>query len=240
MNWNLNRQTVERSTAIAAGLAAIALYVVAYPLPMWTFTLHAPQYPEGLDLILHLSHLEGDIQEINGLNHYIGMGKLQEAAQLERAYAHWGVGLVCALVAGGILYARGRIRWYVLAPALAFPVVFCADQYYWLYRFGHNLDPRAPIEIPPFTPTMFGRGQIGQFETTAGPTTGFWLLVAAFGVLAIAWLIPRLLFWKSSETESDASTPESSEAAEPSGSAQDGSDAAVAGAAQSRRLEGAG
>ncbi|MFB6375077.1 MAG: hypothetical protein ABEN55_18600, partial [Bradymonadaceae bacterium] len=155
---NVDRQTVERTTAIAAGLCAVGVYIVAYQWPM--FTLHAPQYPEGLDLVLYLDHLEGDVSEINGLNHYIGMAKLGEAAQLEKAYSHWGIGLLCLLVGGGIWQAGWRVRWYVLTVAAAFPVVFCIDQYYWLYRFGHHLDPRAPINIDPFTPSMFGTGKI--------------------------------------------------------------------------------
>lgn len=189
---SFDRQIIERTTAVAAGLCAIGLYIVAYQWPMWTFTLHAPQYPEGLDLVLYLDHLEGDVSEINGLNHYIGMAKLDEAAQFEKAYSHWGIGLLCLMIAGGIWKAGWRVRWYVLGVAAAFPVAFCLDQYYWLYRFGNNLDPTAPINIDPFTPSMFGTGKIGQFETEAGPTTGFWLAVAAVGVLFVAWLIPRL------------------------------------------------
>ena len=40
----------------------------------------------------------GDVHEIDMLNHYIGMGHLAEAAQFERHYAAWGVGLVALLV----------------------------------------------------------------------------------------------------------------------------------------------
>lgn len=36
----------------------------------------APQYPEGLDIIVHPNTLKGDIDNINGLNHYIGMKTL--------------------------------------------------------------------------------------------------------------------------------------------------------------------
>lgn len=213
MGLQLNRKTVERSTAITAGLVAIGLYIVAYQFPMWTFTLHAPQYPDGLELVLHLDHLEGDVSEINGLNHYIGMAKLEEAAQFERAYSHWGIGLLGLLVGGGILMAGMRIRWYVLGAAAAFPVAFCADQYYWLYRFGNNLDPTAPINIPAFTPTMFGTGKIGQFETVAGPAVGFWLSVAAFGVLVLAWLVPRV--WAAVKSGDESSEPDEQDQATP-------------------------
>lgn len=183
------RDKIEGWTALALAMGAAVLYVVAYYFPFWKFTLHAPQYPEGLDLIIYLDHLEGRVREINGLNHYIGMAKLQEAAQFERAHAHWGIGLVVVLVVGGVLAAGRRWKWLVLVPAAGLPLGFVADTFYWLYTFGHNLDPRAPIEIDSFTPWMFGHGEIAQFSTFAHPATGFWLSVAALGLTVGAlWL----------------------------------------------------
>ena len=38
----------------------------------------------------YINHLEGDVQEIDGLNHYIGMRPLGEAAQLERTISMFG------------------------------------------------------------------------------------------------------------------------------------------------------
>jgi copper chaperone NosL len=40
---------------------------------MWQIELEAPQYPEGLVLKLHANKIGGDVEIINGLNHYIGM-----------------------------------------------------------------------------------------------------------------------------------------------------------------------
>ena len=180
---------IEGWTAVAMGMAAMALYVVAYQLPFWQFTLHAPQYPEGLDLVIYLDHLGGRVREINGLNHYIGMAKLQEAAQFERESSHWGIGALVALVGVGLIGGGLRWKWLTLAPAIGFPLIFIGDMFYWLYMFGNNLSPRAPIEIPGFTPSMFGEGKIGQFATYAYPGTGFWLAVAAAGlVVGALWL----------------------------------------------------
>ena len=45
----------------------------AYFLPLWHILLDAPQYPEGLEMKIWLHGLSGNIGQINGLNHYIGM-----------------------------------------------------------------------------------------------------------------------------------------------------------------------
>ena len=180
--------------AFLSAILVAVIYVVAYQLPYWQFTLHAPQYPEGLDLVIYLDHLGGRVREIDGLNHYIGMEKLGRAAQLERQYSEWGIVLLAVLVGGSLLvFRRGWWKWVALVPAVAFPVVFIVDMYYWLYRFGHNLSPRAPIDFPSFTPTMFGEGKIGQFTSNAYPGAGFWMSVAAVGVIVASILLQSWL-----------------------------------------------
>ena len=53
-----------------------ALFIGALFVPMWQIQLEAPQYPEGLVLRLHANKIGGDVEIINGLNHYIGMATL--------------------------------------------------------------------------------------------------------------------------------------------------------------------
>ena len=64
-------------------LASVLLLVSLFQ-PYWRMVLHAPQYPKGLTVHAYLNRLEGDVAEIDGLNHYIGMRKLDEVAKLER------------------------------------------------------------------------------------------------------------------------------------------------------------
>lgn len=52
------------------------LFVGSLFYPMWRIELDAPQYPEGLVLQLHANKIAGDVEIINGLNHYIGMATL--------------------------------------------------------------------------------------------------------------------------------------------------------------------
>ncbi len=60
-----------------------------------------------------------------------------------------------------------------------------------MYRFGHELDPHAPIHFEPFMPTLVGSGTIGQFHTTAAPAAGFWLAVLACVFVATAVVLRK-------------------------------------------------
>ena len=174
---------------LTVGLASLGVlaFAAAFLVPWWKFTLYAPQYPHGLRLQIALTGLQGDVHEIDMLNHYIGMQHLAQAAPIERAYASYGVAGVCLAVLAGVLSLGRRSGRWALIPAVLLPVGFVVDSFGWLYAFGHHLDPRAPLHVPPFSPQMFGNGQIGQFMTFAEPALGFWLAVlgVAFVVVAV-------------------------------------------------------
>lgn len=192
-----NTDSVARKTAkrhqpwqrwAVVGLAALAvgLWALAYTRPWWQFYLFAPQYPNGLVLDVSLSGVGGDAREVSMLNHYIGMKSLNEAAQVERKLAVYGIGLVALLTLALTLVVGKRWNWLALVPALAFPLGFVGDSMWWLYHFGHTLDRHAPLNIPLFTPQFFGWGKIGQFETYAMPLGGFWMAIGAFGLMLVA------------------------------------------------------
>jgi hypothetical protein len=168
---------------ILLGLAAVCLILSIF-LPYWNMTLEAPQYPNGLKVRTYVNRLEGDIQEIDGLNHYIGMRPLEEAAQLERSLSIVLIGVTALLVVAAISI---HSKWSVLLalPAMLYPFIFIADMYYWLRNFGQNLDPTAALSnyIEPFVPTVLGEGLIGQFKTIATLGPGFYL--AAFASILI-------------------------------------------------------
>jgi copper chaperone NosL len=178
---------------LVVGLAgsAIALYVLAFFQPWWSFTLYAPQYPHGLTLSISLIGMGGDVREIDMLNHYIGMAHLAEAAKHERQLAGYGVGLIAIAVLGIALLAGKKVGRALFVPAVLFPVVFLGDAFYYLYTFGHRLDPHAPIHLPAFTPQLFGNGQIGQFMTFATPAAGFWMACGSLVLLVAATLVRR-------------------------------------------------
>lgn len=178
------------STFLAA--AAVLLLVSLFQ-PYWRMILHAPQYPKGLTVHAYLNRLEGDVAEIDGLNHYIGMRKLDDAAQLERELSIMAVVAVSLLVLGAIFIHNRRAAWLAL-PAVMFPAGFLVDLHLWLAHFGRNLDPHAALSssIKPFTPPVLGTGYVGQFSTVATPGPGLILAFVASGlILAGLWLHRR-------------------------------------------------
>lgn len=173
-------------------MAAAMLLVVSIFLPYWTMTLHAPQYPKGLTIELYVNQVEGDAKEIDGLNHYIGMPKMEEAAAFERSFSVIAIAALSLLLVAAIFVHNWWAALLAL-PVIAYPLIFLADLFFWLYSFGHNLDPKAPLSssIKPFTPTILGVGTVGQFETTASVDIGWWLAAAASLVLIVGLYFHR-------------------------------------------------
>ncbi len=171
---------------VGLSILGVIAFVASYFQAWWRFQLFAPQYPKGLALVIHLTGVEGDVAEINTINHYIGMGHIEDAAALERDFAAWLVaGLVLAVVAA-TLYAGRRYTTLGAWMAIGFPLGFVVDTQYWMYRFGHDLDSRAAIDIPPFTPVLLGEGKVGQFRTIATPEWGFYLALLGVALVGVA------------------------------------------------------
>lgn len=173
-------------------MAARVLLLVSIFFPYWNMELVAPQYPNGLYLTAYVNHLTGDVREIDGLNHYIGMRPLGEAASVEKAAAIWAVIAMFLLVEGA---AFVHSKWAVLlaVPAITFPAAFYADMWYWMRTFGLNLDPEAPLSnsVRPFVPTVIGEGGIGQFRTIGEFGSGYWLAVLSAVLIIVGFVFHR-------------------------------------------------
>lgn len=173
-------------------MIARVLLLVSIFFPYWHMELDAPQYPNGLFLTAYVNHLAGDVREIDGLNHYIGMRPLGEAAAFERAASVWMIIAMFLLVEGAAVI---HSRWAVLLalPAVTFPVGFIVDLHYWMRTFGLNLDPEAPLSssVKPFVPTVIGEGGIGQFKTFAEFGAGYWLAVVGSVLIVIGFVFHR-------------------------------------------------
>lgn len=177
--------------SILFAVAATCL-LISVILPYWRMELKAPQYPGGLEMQAYLYKLSGDVREIDGLNHYIGMRPLGEAAQLERQVGVIAIGALSLLVFAAI-FVPNRIAALLAIPALLFPALFLADLYFWLRNFGTNLDPKAPLSssVKPFVPPVLGEGNVGQFVTVAQPGTGLYLAAAASVIILIGLFFHR-------------------------------------------------
>ncbi|HEY0947798.1 MAG TPA: hypothetical protein VGD81_21115 [Opitutaceae bacterium] len=174
-------------------LAAGAL-ITAIFLPLWEIRLVAPQYQEGLSINIYSYKLIAgnngqDLHEINGLNHYIGMKPIAQADFVEMRWVPFALGVfvLLALRSAAIGVMRGVVDLLVLYAY--FTTFSFGSFYYRLYTYGHQLDPKAPMTIEPFTPVIIGRQQIANFQQSSFPDLGA-LFLGAFPVLLIAalWL----------------------------------------------------
>lgn len=189
-------------------VVAAALLVTSVWQPYWRLTLHAPQYPKGLTVLAYVNELTGDVKEIDGLNHYIGMRPLNEAATFERSISIIGIAGLALLILAAILVHNRRAALLAL-PALLMPAIFLADLQYWLANFGQNLDPKAPLSssIKPFIPPVLGEGKIAQFRTVAEPELGLWLAVVASLVILIGLWFHRRAYKPLVDQVASPSTP---------------------------------
>ena len=196
----ISSRRILRWTPSVLWILAAVLLTASILFPYWGMTLYAPQYPGGLSVRVFVNSMTGDedpvmdeVREIDGLNHYIGMRPLGEAAKFERSIAIPAVIIFAVFLLVAALW-RQKWSWLLAIPPLAFPVVFLADLAYWLNNFGQNLDPAAPLSsaIHPFTPPVLGEGVVGQFRTVAHVDVG-WFLAAGAAVLILVALV--IHFW---------------------------------------------
>ena len=178
-NMTAEDKKLFRMPTILFGVAAILL-VISIFLPYWEMELQAPQYPKGLHITAYANRLTGDVAEIDGLNHYIGMSPLDEAAQFEKSVSVFGIAALSLLILAAIFV---HTKWVVLLvlPTILMPIMFLVDLQFWLWKFGTNLDPTAPLSsaIKPFVPSVLGSGLIAQFKTIAMPGLGLYLAIIA-------------------------------------------------------------
>lgn len=181
------------------GRARVLIALLVIPLglsftqPLWNIHMVAPQYPRGLDLDIYAHTIEGDINEINTLNHYIGMARIDRAELSDLDWIPFALGALILLALR--VAAVGDLRALLdLTVLLTYFSIFSVGRFYYkLYVFGHNLDPRAPFTVEPFTPALLGTQQIANFTTTSLPRGATWLIgVFAVGLFALtAWQIAR-------------------------------------------------
>ena len=176
---------------IVLGLLVIPLGL-SFTAPLWTMDMEAPQYPDGLQLRIFAYSVEGDVREINTLNHYIGMDSLDRAALADLDWIPFALGalILFTLRVAAIGDRRSLIDLVVLF--VYFSAFSMARFVYKLYVYGHNLDPRAPFTVEPFTPAVFGTKQIANFSVTSLPA-GASFAIGVFGLGLVAVMIWNLL-----------------------------------------------
>ena len=174
-------------------LAALALIAV-YLFPMWTMTMFAPQYPQGLRLAIWSYKLDGgnggqDVKEINVLNHYIGMPALTTESFTEFKWIPFVVGALGLLFLRALVHGRMSGLLDVTVMFLYFSAFSLWSFGYKLWVYGHNLDPSAPVRVPGFMPPLFGYRKIANFEVYSYPGPASYVLGAVLVLLLAAFAL---------------------------------------------------
>ncbi len=172
------RPFIEYLLPSALLMISALLIMISMFLPYWSMTLNAPQYPDGLKVSVYVNRLEGDMREVDELNHYLGMPPLDEGGQLERSISIFAIVVLGLLLVGGV-FIHNQWAGILALPVMGYPFIFLADLWFILYSYGHSIDPTSALggAIEPFTPPIFGMGTVGQFSTVAQPEIGLYVVV---------------------------------------------------------------
>jgi copper chaperone NosL len=171
---------------IAALLLATNIF-----LPIWQIELYAPQYPEGLELLIYADSLAGDVEIINGLNHYIGMATLHSENFIEFSILKYIFIFLALCVLAVALIGRKKPVYFLFVGFILFGILAMTDFYRWNYNYGHNLDPNAAIKVPgmSYQPPLIGYKQLLNFGAYSIPDTGGLMLIASGLLILLVVLI---------------------------------------------------
>ena len=167
-----------RALMLIAGGLMISLFIW----PMWNITLLAPQYPDGVQMHIHINKIggatPGTLQNINILNHYIGMKKITPESIPELVYMP---PIVIFFIITAVLVALFNKKWMYWTWVISLIIILIIglyDFYLWEYDYGHTLDPKAPMKFEgeSFQPPLIGRKEIINFTAISMPHIAGYLL----------------------------------------------------------------
>jgi copper chaperone NosL len=159
-------------------LGGMALFTILF-FPMWQIQLSAPQYPEGLVLLIFPNKLGGNVDIINGLNHYIGMKTIHTSDFYEFTLLPYIICFFSSLfIISGVVGKKKWISWSFIL-FVCFGILAMADFWKWEYNYGHTLNPDAAIIVPgmSYQPPLIGFKQLLNFGAYSIPDIGGWIFV---------------------------------------------------------------
>lgn len=179
-----------------------------FKFPLWNIMLGAPQYPDPLGMDIYISGIQGveefDIQNIDGINHYIGMQKIPKPEEMwEFNVFPLVIGGMAALgVVFGILGFFGKINyWWFLGWLILMSILGVLGMYdfnAWLTDYGTNLDPHAIMKMNnpdgspmSYKPPLFGHQKMLNFDVDSFPALGAYLMFAGMLLTLVAFFIGK-------------------------------------------------
>jgi copper chaperone NosL len=173
---------------VMAGLVLLLLFTG----PMWRISLIAPQYPDGVHLYIYINKIggkdPGTLQNINILNHYIGMKYIVPDDIPELKYFPYVV-VFFSLTALLVAFVNKQL-WYLIWT-LVFIFCLCLamyDFYLWEYDYGHSLDPNAimKFEGESFQPPLLGKKILLNFTALSYPHFGGYMIILSVALASFA------------------------------------------------------
>jgi len=192
---------MKKISKIAVIIVSVSL-IAGYFLPVWEITLEAPQYPEGLGMNIWINKITGDLQTINGLNHYIGMKFIEPDSIKELTIMPFILGGLIALgLIAGITGKRKLLTIFVVV-FIVLGIAGAVDFYMWEYDYGHNLREDAAIKIPGMTyqPPLIGTKELLNFVATSWPAAGGWIIITG-GFVSVLVLMYEVRYNKKLKTD---------------------------------------
>ncbi len=181
---------------ILMALGALTILLV-FTAPIWSIELIAPQYPDGVKMYIWVNKITGEdpstLQNINILNHYIGMKYIEPESIPELTYFPY---ILYALVVIGVIIAFVGNRKLYLLFAVLLVILGAAgiyDFYLWEYDYGHNLDPHAPIKIEgmAYQPPLLGEKWLLNFLAKSYPAIGIIYFIIPIVTSLLAFFLQK-------------------------------------------------
>lgn len=137
-------------------------------------------------MTIWINDVKGDVDVINGLNHYIGMQTIHKEDFKEFVYLP--IAMMSFIGLGLLLIFWNRKTGYYIWTAIFAVIGLLSfyDFYKWEYDYGHNLDPNAPIQVPgmAYQPPLIGYKKMLNFEVLSQPHIAGWFFIVT-GVILV-------------------------------------------------------
>lgn len=179
-----------------------------FKFPLWNIMLGAPQYPDPLGMNIYIQGIEGveefDLQNIDGLNHYIGMKTIPKPEDMWEfsVFPKVIIGMVVLGVVIGLLGFFDKLSykyflgWFLLMSILG--ILGMYDFNNWLTEYGSDLDPNAILKLNnpdgtpmSYKPPLIGHQKLLNFDVDSWPHIGGYLMFAGMVMTVIAFWLGR-------------------------------------------------
>jgi hypothetical protein len=179
-----------------------------FKFPLWNIMLGAPQYPDPLGMNIYIQGIEGveefDLQNIDGLNHYIGMKTIPKPEDMWEfsVFPKVIIGMVVLGVVIGLLGFFNKLSykyflgWFLLMSILG--ILGMYDFNNWLTEYGSDLDPNAILKLNnpdgtpmSYKPPLIGHQKLLNFDVDSWPHIGGYLMFAGMAMTVIAFWLGR-------------------------------------------------